>query len=110
MKAIYYAMISPTTTEGEYQVGEHCVAEYGLGWNGNVYGYLDNMLDDPEIISSTYDGAIYDIPDGEDYHYLIYDGKPFQMFWAAIPEKFSDFEFVDDEADLLEQLRKELTN
>ena len=44
MKHIYYSAI--TGPDYARQMGEIMEAEYGEEWDGNVYGYLQNIIDE----------------------------------------------------------------
>lgn len=80
MKKIMSANLTTTNTDNEYQWIECNEEEYGREWNGDVLGYVQNLLDDPDNIMDTFEGAIHNLPHGAVI--VGYEGLPHSIFWA----------------------------
>lgn len=91
---IYSAMISPcVSTDGEYQMDETDLCEYGDEWRGDVRGYIENLYaehcdSEPEIRDESALGPVRQNFGGLDpipgsilvvYH----DGAPESVYWAS---------------------------
>lgn len=87
---IYVAGISETLTDGEYQMGEISTCEYGEEWDGNVQGYVENMMDGDELemrgeeelgrVQQNF-GGLAPIPGS--IVVLCREGKPVEIYWAS---------------------------
>ena len=86
---IYYAMVSPcVSTEGEYQMEEISLCEYGAEWNGDVRGYVENAVDDADLrgeealakVRQNF-GGLDPVPGS--VFVLCRDGAPAEVYWAS---------------------------
>lgn len=87
---IYSAAISPCySTNGEYEMGETDLCEYGDEWNGDVRGYVENLYDfEPEIHDETALSAVRQNFGGLDplpgsILVVFHDGEPEAVYWAS---------------------------
>lgn len=90
---IYSAMISPCiSTDGEYQMQDTDICEYGDEWNGDVRGYVENLYADcgiePEILGEEALGNIRQNFYGLDpipgsIMVIFHDGKPDSVYWTS---------------------------
>lgn len=86
---IYCAMIDATLTPGEYQMGEISLCEYSEEWDGDVRGYVENIMDgDPEICGDGALGAVRQNFGGLDpvpgsILVVCSDGEPKAVYWAS---------------------------
>ena len=93
MKNIYMAGINQSLTNGEYQMGEINKCEYGDEWDGDVMGYVENMLEDDSL--EIYDekelgriqqnfGGLDPIPGS--IVVLLRENEPIEIYWASADE------------------------
>lgn len=87
MKKIYYAMVEPTLTDGEYQMQESTVCEYGEEWNGDVRGYVENLGIDADSIEGG--AALGNIHQPSSWNpipgsvcVLMNNNEPVEIYWA----------------------------
>lgn len=80
-KTIYFAHVIPTETEGEYQYTEKSEADYGTEWGGDVTAYLENCLDDVDLITNPVIGTIHNTPENA---VILSDenGTPAEVWWS----------------------------
>ena len=96
MKTYIYTstITSSTNTRGEYDMGEISICEYGEEWNGDVTGYIENlladadMLDDSEIHDEGMLGNVRQNFGGVDpidgsIRVIFYKGEPSAVYWAS---------------------------
>ena len=87
---IYCSNVMPTNTNNEYQLIEVNECEYSEEWDGNVVGYIYNLLDDGdyEIIENPDLGNIrHGVMISNDVPKNIvlladYEGTPLEVYWA----------------------------
>lgn len=91
MKRIYYSRVESTYTDNEYQLVEVNECEYGEEWDGDVIGYIMNVIEDPDsyvIIENPNLGNIHHsamVSDGNVENIVLLaskDGTPLEMYWA----------------------------
>ncbi|MDO4317219.1 MAG: hypothetical protein Q4C48_03325 [Lachnospiraceae bacterium] len=104
-KKIMMARLAPTQEEPiAYQVGEINEAEYGEEWDGNVFGYVRNAIedwDDAELVKysesniTVYEPAFGDIIG--DIYILMCGGTPCEIYWCEkVPEIEAQVEDLND--------------
>ena len=87
---IYCSNVMPTNTDNEYQLIEVNECEYSEEWDGNMVGYIYNLLDDGdyEIIENPDLGNIHHsvmISDDAPKNIVLLadkDGTPLELYWA----------------------------
>lgn len=87
---IYCSNVMPTNTDNEYQLVEVNECEYSEEWDGNVVGYIYNLLDggDYEIIENPDLGNINHsmmVSDNSPKNIVLLadkDGTPLEVYWA----------------------------
>lgn len=91
MKKIYFAQLQPTGTTDmdgnicEWQWAEKSKAEYGAEWNGDVQGYVENLIenvngDEGHKVLSLGNTTVHNFPVGA--LILLHDGVPGEIYWA----------------------------
>lgn len=87
MKKILTATLSANGTTDkngrlcEWDWAESSEVEYGNEWDGDVFGYVNNLdLEEGFEINGNYDGAIHNLP--EDSVVVTCEGVPVEIFWA----------------------------
>jgi hypothetical protein len=92
MKRIFYSAI--TGPDHARQIGEIMEAEYGEEWGGNVYGYLQNIIDEfpegtvilegPQHIPGDVQQNFTDNP--QNICVVFCEGEPHEIYWSDTDE------------------------
>lgn len=86
---IYRADVTDPFTNGDYQMGEVSLCEYGDEWRGDIGGYLDNLYDgEADIRGEEALGAVRQNFGGLDpaagtIRVVCHDGKPDIVYWVS---------------------------
>lgn len=106
MKKIYQAGLAPTSTMNmdgnycEWQWVEKRKAEYGTEWDGDVNGYVENLIDNVngdagDDVISIGNATVHNLP--ADAIIVFCDGQPHEIYWA---EDREDLISIPEYADL----------